>query len=474
MAGHDAVVIGSGPNGLAAAIRLAEAGLSVLVLEARDTPGGGCRSAELTLPGFQHDVCSSVHPMAVASPFLRRIGVTEGVGFAHGAAEIAHVLEGEDAVLASRDLDDTAGRLGAAAGAYTRLLGPLVRNREALLAEILAPAHVPRHPLLLARFGLSALLPASTVSRRLHGERARALFAGCAAHAVLPLDAPISAAVALVMIATAHGDGWPVAVGGSQRITDFLVQRLQSLGGVVECGREVASAADLPPARVHLFDTDPAQVASICAARLPAGYRRTLRRFRRAPGIFKVDYALDGPVPWHDPATLQAPTVHAGGTFADVAATEAEVHAGRVPERPFVIFVQACVADPSRAPEGRHTGWAYCHVPNGCDADMTDRIERQIERFAPGFRDRVLARHVTTPADQERYDRNCAGGDISGGLQDWRQLFTRPAPRWSPYLTPDAGIAICSSSTPPGGGVHGMCGANAAEALLRHRPGMLR
>jgi phytoene dehydrogenase-like protein len=464
---HDAVVVGSGPNGLAAAIRLATAGRSVLVVEARDTIGGGARTAELTLPGFHHDVCSSAHPLAVSSPYFRELGLDADVEFLHAPAALAHLMDDGRAVLVERDLDTTAAQLGEDAAAYRRLVAPLLRDPDALLREVLAPLHLPRHPLALARFGLRAILPATLLARGLRTDAARGLVAGCAAHAVLPLDQPVSAAAALVMLAAAHGRGWPVAAGGSQRISDALARRLRALSGEIETGRTIRTAADLPPAGVHLLDTDPRQLARIGADRLPAGFRRHLQRFRRGPAAFKIDYALDGPVPWADPATLRATTVHVGGDFDAVATAEADAAGGRICDKPFLIYVQASVADPSRAPQGRHTGWVYCHVPNGSDVDMTDRIERRIESVAPGFRDRILARQVTPPRAQAAYNRNNLGGDISGGLLDWRQLFTRPSLRWSPYLTPDPSLVICSSSTPPGGGVHGMCGYHAAEAVLR-------
>ena len=377
------------------------------------------------------------------------------------------MLDDGRAVTVERDLDATAVQLGDDARAYRRLVRPMLRHQDALLREILAPLHVPRHPLALARFGLRAILPATALVRGLRTDAARGLVAGCAAHAVLPLESPVSASAALVMLGLAHGRGWPVARGGSQRISDALAARLRDLGGEIETGRMVRRRSDLPDADVHLLDTDPRQLLRIGGEALPRGFRRHLQRFRRGPGIFKIDYALDGPVPWRDPAVVRAATVHIGGGFADVAAAEAAVHDGRIPDRPFLIYIQAGVADPSRAPAGHHTGWVYAHVPSGCDVDMTERIERRLEAVAPGFRDRVLARHVTTPAAQAAYNPNCAGGDITGGLMDLRQLFTRPSLRWSPYRTPDPSLYICSSSTPPGGGVHGMCGFHAAEAVLR-------
>ncbi|MGI8847793.1 MAG: phytoene desaturase family protein [Candidatus Dormibacteria bacterium] len=463
----DAVVVGSGPNGLAAAITLAQAGRSVLVVEARDTIGGGCRTDELTLPGFRHDVCSSAHPLGVSSPFFRSIGLHEKVDFLQPDASIAHPFVGGEAMIVERDIEATAQRLGGDDKAYVALLKPALHRHDTLLGEVLGPPHIPRHPLLLARFGVPGLRSATTVASGFTTDNARAAFAGCAAHAMLPPTAPLTAAFGVLLLATAHVRGWPVVASGSQAIADALAAGLQRLGGRIETGREIRRAADLPAASVHLFDTGPRQMLDICGEALPRLYRGQLEHFRRGPGVFKIDYALDGPVPWSDPAVLRAATVHVGGAAEEIAAAEEEVFAGVIPDRPFLIAVQASVADSSRAPGGGHTLWAYCHVPHGSAVDMTERIERQLERFAPGFRDRVLARHITTPRMLEAYNPNCQGGDISGGVQNWRQFLTRPAVRWSPYLTPNPRIAICSSSSPPGGGVHGMCGYHAARAVLR-------
>ncbi len=465
----DAVIVGAGPNGLAAAIVLARAGCSVLVIEAAEAIGGGACSAELTLPGFVHDICSAIHPLGAGSPLFRAFPLDRfGLEWIQPSAPLAHPLDDGTAVLLERSVDATATGLGPDAAAYRRLMSPLVADAERILRFILGPFRIPRHPLTLARFGLKALRSAAGLaSEQFAGERARALFAGLAAHSMLPLERSPSAAVGLVLAMLGHTAGWPLPRGGSQRIADALVGYLRSLGGEVVTGRPVRALDELPPARAVLFDLTPRQVLAIAGQRFPAGYRRQLERYRYGPGVFKVDWALAGPIPWRAPECQRAATVHLGGTLAEIAASEREIALGRHPERPFVILAQPSLFDPSRAPEGKHTAWAYCHVPNGSRVDMTERIEAQVERFAPGFRDVILARSVMGPADLERYNPNYVGGDINGGLQDLRQLFTRPAPRLNPYTTPDPHLYICSASTPPGGGVHGMCGYWAARAALR-------
>jgi phytoene dehydrogenase-like protein len=465
----DAVVIGSGPNGLAAAVELARNGASVLVLEAADSIGGGTRTAELTLPGYHHDVCSAAHPLWILSPFLSRLPLeAHGLTWIQPSASIAHPLDGEPAVILRTSLEQTAASLGRDAGAYKRVIGPFLHHPDELIAEILGPAHLPRHPLLLAGFGAPALLPATVLGRRwFHGERARALFAGCAAHSVLPLTRPVSAAIGLLFLITGHVQTWPVAKGGSASITDALAAYLLTLGGRIETAHPVRALADLPPSRIVLFDTSPDQVAAIASPVLPNSYVRRLRRYRYGPGIFKIDWAIDGPIPWSDPACLDSATVHVGGTLAEITESEAAVWRGQHAERPFTIVVQPSLFDPSRAPAGKHTGWAYCHVPNGSTQDRTEAIEHQIERFAPGFRDRILARHVMRTTDLEHYNANYVGGAITGGVTDLGQLFTRPVARIDPYSTPNPDVFICSASTPPGGGVHGMCGYHAARSALR-------
>jgi phytoene dehydrogenase-like protein len=465
----DAVVVGSGPNGLAAAIAMAREGASVLVLEGAAEIGGGTRTAELTLPGFHHDVCSACHPMGILSPFFRSLPLEEhGLRWVKPPVSVAHPLDDGPAVLLRRSLSDTAGGLGVDGPAYERLLAPFLVDPHGFLSDILGPPRIPRHPLRLLRFAMQALRSAGGLARgRFRGERARALFAGCAAHASLPLDRLTTAAFGLLFCVTGHIEEWPVAEGGSAALARALAGVLASFGGRIETGRMVRSLADVPPSRVLLFDTSPTQLASLAEAVLPARYVRRLRRFRYGPGVFKIDWALDGPIPWNDPAVLRASTVHLGGTLDEVAAAEAAVWRGEHPERPFVLLCQQSLFDPSRAPEGKHTGYAYCHVPAGSTTDRTDAIERQVERFAPAFRQRILARHVMTTADFERYNPSFVGGAITGGVADLGQLFTRPVARWNPYTTPNPRIFLCSSSTPPGGGVHGMCGSFAARAALR-------
>jgi phytoene dehydrogenase-like protein len=469
---HDAVVVGAGPNGLAAAITMARAGRSVLVLEAGATPGGGCRTAELTLAGFRHDVCSAVHPLALASPFLRDLPLERlGLELVQPGTALAHPLEDGSAGVLERSLEATAGSLGEDGAAWQRLLGPLARHGTELADAVLDPLRLPRHPFALARFGLEGIRGVEGLaSSRFDGQRARGLLGGIGAHAMLPLDRATTAGYALLLAALGHAVGWPLALGGSQAITDALVAHLRELGGEVVCGQEVRSLDELPPAGTVLLDVTPRQLLRIAGERLPARYRRRLERYRYGPGVVKVDWALDAPIPWKSSGCDQAGTVHLGGTLPEVAASEAAVARGEHPERPFVLLAQPSRFDPTRAPEGRHVAWAYCHVPHASTLDpevTAGRVEAQVERFAPGFRERVLARHVLGPAGLERYNANYVGGDINGGLQDLRQLVTRPVATLVPWATPLKGVYLCSSSTPPGGGVHGMCGLLAARAALR-------
>lgn len=464
------MVVGAGPNGLAAAVTLARAGRSVLLLEASATVGGGTRSAELTLPGLVHDVCSAVHPLGVASPFFRELPLREhGLTWIFPEAEAAHPFDDGPAVILRRSVDGTAESLGPDADAYRHVFAPLVEAANLLLPDLLAPLWPPpRHPLLMARFGWKAMASARGAAVRLfRGERARGFFAGLAAHAILPLEAAFTASFGYVFALLGHAAGWPVARGGSQAIADALASLLTSLGGEIETGRRVASLDDLPPSRAVLLDLTPRQVVRVAGERLPARFRRALERYRYGPAAFKLDLALSGPIPWKDPACSRAATVHLGGTLDEIASAERAPHAGGVAERPFVLVAQQSLFDATRAPAGRHTAWAYCHVPHGSTEDVTGRIEAQIERFAPGFRDLILARHVTTPAAFERYDENYVGGDIAGGSAAFPQLFLRPTRRLVPYTTPDPRLFICSSSTPPGAGVHGMCGYHAARAALK-------
>jgi phytoene dehydrogenase-like protein len=471
----DAIVVGGGPNGLAAAIELARAGRAVRLYEAAETVGGGSRSAELTLPGFVHDPCSAVHPLALASPFFRSLDLARhGLTWVQPEAPVAHALAPDRSVILERDLAglDDAGSLGRDADAWRRLFGPLVAEWERLLPALLGPVvRPPRHPILMARYGLPAVLPATALARLAFRQpEARALFTGLAAHSMLRLGRPLTAAFGIVLGMLAHAVGWPLARGGSGQIVAALEAEARGLGVEIETGRRIRSLAELPRARAVLLDLTPRQVAEVAGERLPASYRDALGRYRYGPGVFKVDWALDGPIPWRDARTARVATVHLGGTLREVAAAEAAVSQGRLPERPFVLLVQPTLADPSRAPAGKHVAWAYCHVPNGSTADMTAAVEARIERFAPGFRDLVLARATRSAVEMEAYDANYVGGDINGGIQDVRQALFRPVVRWNPYTTPDPGVFLCSSSTPPGGGVHGMSGfhaARAADASLR-------
>jgi len=472
---YDAVMVGAGPNGLAAAITLAQAGRSVVVYEASETIGGGSRTKELTLPGFRHDVCSAIHPLGVASPFFRTLPLERyGLQWVYPSAPLAHPLADGVAIL-ERSLGAMEASLGKRdAAAWRRLYAPPVEEWESLAQGILGPLRPGfqlTHPLIslqMARFAVSALQPARGLAERtFHGERARALFAGMAAHAMLPLERPVSAAIALVLGTLAHRIGWPFPKGGSQALVDALAAHLRALGGEIVTGVEVRSLRELPSSQAVLFDVTPRQVLRIAGGALPEGYRERLGRYRYGPGVFKVDYALDGPIPWKASACASAGTVHVGGTLEEIASAEQSVSRGILPERPFVLLAQQSLFDATRAPQGKHTAWAYCHVPNGCDVDMTARIEAQIERFAPGFRERILARHTLSPAQLQAYNANYIGGDINGGVQDLGQLFTRPVARLDPYSTPNPTLFLCSSSTPPGGGVHGMCGYHAARSALR-------
>jgi phytoene dehydrogenase-like protein len=467
----EAVVVGSGPNGLSAAILLARAGRRVTVLEGSQTVGGGCRSEELTLPGFVHDTCSTVHALALASPFLSHLPLAEhGLELVHPDAPLAHPLDDGSAVILERSVEETALGLGRDADAYRRLFAPLVSTAPDLFEEILGPLRPPRHPVAMARFAPVALRSAVGLARsRFEGERARALLTGCSAHSMLSLGSPASAAFGVVLMLSAHHVGWPVARGGSQRLADALASHLRSLGGEIETGRWVESLDDVAGFGTMLVDVTPRQLLRLAGARLPAGYARRLGRYRYGPGVFKLDWALDAPIPWTAPEVGRAGTVHVGGALEQIAASEQAAARGEHSERPFVLLVQPSGFDDTRAPAGRHTAWGYCHVPSGSTRDMTETIERQVERFAPGFRDVIAARSALNSADIEQRNPNYVGGDINGGVQDLRQLFTRPVARPVPYSTPVDGLYICSSSTPPGGGVHGMCGYFAARAALRMR-----
>jgi phytoene dehydrogenase-like protein len=465
----DAVVVGSGPNGLAAAITLARAGVRTLLREAQPTIGGGLRSSELTLPGFVHDVCSAVHPLALTSPFFRDLPLAEhGLTWVQPPAALAHPLDDGPAALLERPLDQTAAALGPGGDDWRRLFAPFVPVWHELAHDVLGPPlRPPRHPFMMARFALKGLRSAVGLARSLGGERARALFAGNAAHSFLALEDAGTAAFGLLLSVSGHAVGWPIARGGSQNVADALASYFRSLGGEIATSAPVEHLDELRPARAILLDVSPRQVLSLAGDAVPPGYRRVLERYRFGSAAFKLDWALDGPVPWKAPECARAATVHLGGTLEEVAASEATHSKGReVHERPFMLFVQPTLFDPSRAPAGKHTAWGYCHVPNGFTGDLTDRLERQVERFAPGFRERIIGRSVTTPADLERRNANLIGGDINGGMMDLRQVFARPVARPTPYRTPMKGVYLCSASTPPGGGVHGMCGYHAARAAL--------
>ncbi len=465
---YDAVIVGSGPNGLAAATTLARAGRSVLVVEGKDTIGGGMRSAEVCLTGFVGDICSAVHPLGLASPFMRSLPLAEhGLVWIQPDLPLAHPLDGGEAVVVERSVAATAEGLGADGPAYRRLMQPLVDRWPAIVDDVLGPLRVPRDPLAFGRFGLGAIMPATLLAHGWYrGREARALLAGMAAHSMLPLQRPITGGFGLLLGLLAHAVGWPVAKGGSQAIADALAGYLRSLGGEIRTGWMVEDVDELPRAGAYLFDITPRQLIRIAGHRLPAGYRRSLERFRYGPGVFKIDYALHGPIPWAAAACSRAGTVHVGGTLEEIASAEQEVWRGRHSERPFVLLAQQSLFDTSRAPAGKQVAWAYCHVPHGSTEDMTEAIERQVERFAPGFRDMIMARSTRTAMQMEAYNPNYVGGDINGGVQDIWQQYTRPVARWVPYSTPDPRIYICSSSTPPGGGVHGMCGYYAAQAVL--------
>lgn len=463
----DARVIGSGPNGLAAAIVLARAGYRVVVHERASWVGGSISSASLTLPGFIHDECSSVFPLAVGSPLFRSLPLSSfGLSWTHPDVPVAHPLDDGSAVVLSRSIDETAEHLGADGAAYRRLIGPLVQHWDVFTHDVLAPPmRVPASPILMARFGAAGALPATTLARAIFSTpQARALFAGLAAHSLRALDRPLTSAFALLMGAAGHAAGWPFAAGGSARLADALARCARDAGVAIETNAPVSSLTALPPARAVVCDVMPRQLLRIGDAVLPPRYRRALARYRPGPGVFKVDWALAGPIPWTAAICRSAGTVHVGGTFEEVAAAEHDVEHDRHPERPFVLLAQPTVCDPTRAPAGRHTAWGYAHVPNGSTMDMTTRIEEQIERFAPGFRELILARHTMGPAALEAHNPNLIGGDVAGGAATVRQIVARPT--WRHYGTPVPWLFLCSAATPPGGGVHGMCGYHAAQAVL--------
>ena len=472
----DAVVVGAGPNGLTAAVTLARAGLGVRVYEANDTVGGGARTAELTVPGFRHDVCSAVHPLGAGSPALARLPLDEfGLEWVQPDVPMAHPMVDGSAVVLARSVDETAQSLGGRdAARYRRLVGPFVERWDELAPEVLRPvlAAVPRHPVMFARFGLRAMQPVSVLAHAFRGERARALVAGMAGHAIAPLSSPFTGGVALMFALTGHEVGWPFPRGGAQGLSNALAAYLRSMGGEIETGARVVSMRDLPDARAHLFDTSPSDLVAIAGDRLPSGYVRRVARYRRGPAVFKVDYALDGPVPWTAEECRRAGTVHVGASIGEIGAALDAVGRGRPPDPPFLITAQPTMYDPTRAPAGKHVLWAYGHVPFGWTGDLTGAIERQIERFAPGFRDLVVGRAAAGPAAIEARDANNVGGDISCGRFGGRQVLFRPVVTRVPYRTPDPKLFLCSAATPPGPGVHGMCGFHAARVVLRDVFGM--
>jgi phytoene dehydrogenase-like protein len=464
----DVVVVGAGPNGLTAAIILARSGLSVSVVEAKASIGGGCRTEELTLPGYRHDVCAAIHPMGVASPIFRRLPLADyGVQWLSAPFALAHPLTDGRVALLSRRMSDTVASLGEDGRRWERLLSPFIERHQDFFAEVLRPIRLPRHLGLMTRFGLLALQSSQRLQQRFTGEPARALFAASAAHSVLPLSAPGSASFGLVLAVAGHAFDWPCARGGSAAIIEALAGIATDAGCTISTNSPIRSLNDLPPARAVVFDLTPRQVLAIAGHEMSPWYRQQLSRFRHGPGVFKIDYALAGRIPWRAPVCGDAATVHVGGSADEIARSEAAANAGIISDAPFVLVAQQSHMDPTRAPESRHTGWAYCHVPHGSEVDMTERIERQIERFAPGFRDLVLARHVMSPRALEAHNANMIGGDIGGGANTLWQFLMRPTVRWNPYTTSDPHLFICSSSTPPGGGVHGMCGYWAARTVLR-------
>ncbi|WP_374951953.1 phytoene desaturase family protein [Mucilaginibacter sp.] len=465
---YDAVIVGSGPNGLAAAILMQQQGLSVLVIEGKQEIGGGLRSAELTLPGFTHDICSAVHPLALASPFFRTLPLAQfGLEYLQPAVAAAHPMDDGSAALLLKSITDTAGLVGADEHAYKKLMQQVTKLWPLIDADVLGPLHFPGHPLALAAFGLKALPPATVLASRFKTENARALIGGMAAHAIQPLTNMATSAIALVLLAAGHLNGWPIPKGGSGRIANALAAYFTSLGGKIETGQYITSLKQLPSANAVLFDVTPKQLLHIAGHKFSSVYKWQLQRYRYGMGVYKIDWALDAPIPFTNSDCRQAGTIHLGNSFEEIRDSEQQIWKGRHPDKPYVLLAQQSVVDDTRAPKGKHTGWAYCHVPNGSTKNMTAIIEQQVERFAPGFRDTILARHTMDTAQVEAYNPNYIGGDINGGVLDIGQLFTRPVLRLSPYTTSARGIYICSSSTPPGGGVHGMCGYYSAKKALK-------
>lgn len=465
---YDAIVVGSGPNGLAAAITLQRAGCAVLLIEGKSTIGGGMRTQELTLPGFKHDVCSAIHPMAMASPFFAGLPLTKyGLEFIQAPLAVAHPFDDGTAAFLSRSITETAAALGQDKDVYLKLIRPLVNNWEKIAQDIMAPLHFPAHPLLLAQFGLNAVRSANAIAENFVTKAAKGLWGGMSAHAIQPFSNLTSAAIGLVLSAVGHKYGWPIPKGGSQSIANALLAHFLDLGGKVETGWMVKSVKELPSHKVALLDVTPKQLLQIAGDELSSYYKWQLGRYKQGMGVFKVDWALNGPVPFTAPECSKAATVHLGNTYAEIALSEQQTSAGIQQEKPFVLFAQQSTFDDTRAPTGKHTAWAYCHVPNGSEQDMTAAIENQVARFAPGFKALILARHTMNARQMEVYNPNYIGGDINGGIVDLSQLYTRPVLRSSPYRTSSKHLYICSSATPPGPGVHGMCGFHAAKTALK-------
>lgn len=466
---YDAVVVGSGPNGLAAAITLAEAGKSVVVLEAADTPGGGLRSAELTRPGFIHDICAAIHPLALASPFFRRLDLSaHGLTWVHPPAPLAHPLDDEPAVLFDRSLSRTAEGLAQDRDAYMNMFKAPVNNWDKIISDLLRPLGIPSHPFLMMKLGPLLIRSAiSTAKARFKGHRARALFAGNSAHSIMPLDRLSTAAFGIMLGMLGHGVGWPIVKGGSKNFATALESILKTHGGEIRTRAHVESIEDIPPSKAIFLDLAPRNIAKIKGLEFPNHYRDQLLSHKHGPGVFKIDWALDDPIPWKDPDCLRAGTLHIGGTLEEIAESEAAAWTEKPSGKPFVLLSQPSLFDKTRAPEGKHTAWAYCHVPNGCRLDMTGRIENQIERFAPKFTDRIIERHIMFPSDMRAHNPNYIGGDIAGGAQGLKQLFIKPLGSWTPYVTPLKNVYICSSSMPPGAGAHGLCGRLAAKTHLK-------
>jgi phytoene dehydrogenase-like protein len=465
---YDAIVVGSGPNGLAAAILLQQNGLSVLVIEGKDKIGGGLRTEELTLPGFLHDVCSAIHPLAAGSPFFETLPLHEhGLEYIDPEIAAAHPFDDGTAAVLKKSVIETAAQFGVDEKAYLELMQPLVNSWPGIAADVLAPLHFPKHPIDIARFGLNALTSATHLAKRFETEEGKGLLAGMAAHSIQPLTNLATSAIALVLIANGHLKGWPVPKGGSKNIANALTSYFTFLGGRIETNAYISSLSQLPSAKAVLFDITPKQLLTIAGHKFSSIYKWQLERYRYGMGVFKIDWALDDVIPFKAEVAREAGTIHIGGTLQEITQSEEQTSKGNHSDKPFVLLAQQSIFDATRAPAGKHTGWAYCHVPNGSYKDMTENIEQQVERFAPGFRERILARHIFNTSQLESYNPNYIGGDINGGIIDLAQLFTRPALRSSPYRTSAKGLYICSSSTPPGGGVHGMCGYNAAKRALK-------